>query len=183
MVVNIGGKLGDVGRRLHHGELDLAVPESRTGPPRVESGTRKGPRHQGLGRRSHSDTTRETLTRRCENRVPGHRKGVPLTFMTAIHTATLRMPSRRRRKEPSRNSVRPCFHDPSRRPAEMVRTRLRLTSSVGESAFSSDLSQEPAVRAQSRPARLPVPLIHQDGGTESVQRVFEECEVVPAPEK
>src|SRR5664280_2872464 len=38
---------------------------------------------------------------------------------------------------------------PSRRPAEMVRTRLRLTSSVGESAFSSDLSQEPAVRAQS----------------------------------
>src|SRR5664280_2582510 len=67
---------------------------------------------------------------------------------------------------------------PSRRPAEMVRTRLRLTSSVGESAFSSDLSQEPAVRSQSPPARLPVPLIHQDGGTESVQRVFEECEVV-----
>jgi hypothetical protein len=66
VVVNIGGKVGDVGRRLHHGELDLAVPESRTGPPRVESGTRKDPRHRGLGRRRNSYITPQTLLKRCE---------------------------------------------------------------------------------------------------------------------
>ena len=69
----------------------------------------------------------------------------------------------------------------ARRPAEMVRTHLRLTSSVGQSAFSSDHWRE-QLFARAVP-QLPVPLVHQDGGTESVQRVFEEYEVVPAPEQ
>src|SRR5665811_531989 len=31
--------------------------------------------------------------------------------------------------------------------------------------------------------RLPEPLVHQDGGTEGVQRILEKCEVVGAPEQ
>jgi hypothetical protein len=31
--------------------------------------------------------------------------------------------------------------------------------------------------------RLPEPLVHQDGGTEGVQRILKECEVVGAPEQ
>ena len=61
--------------------------------------------------------------------------------------------------------------------------RLRPPSSVGGSALSSDLSQELAVRPRSPPARLPVPLVHQDGGTEGFQRILEHCEVVPAPQQ
>jgi hypothetical protein len=49
VVVNISGKVGDVGRRLHHGELDSVVPESRTPATEGRKRHEEGPTPPGSG--------------------------------------------------------------------------------------------------------------------------------------
>src|SRR5674476_574421 len=48
------------------------------------------------------------------------------------------------------------------------------------------VAPQPALSSRTRPQlsyRLPEPLVHQEGGTEGVQRILEKCEVVGAPEQ
>jgi hypothetical protein len=47
VTVTIGGKVGDIGRRLHHGELDSVVPESRIPATKSRKRHEEGPTPPG----------------------------------------------------------------------------------------------------------------------------------------